>query len=256
MATAGRTVLFSGVIVAAALGVAADLPAELPALDGVRAAWRRCWSPWWPRLTVLPAVLALLGRRLEWGAMPWRAPRGAHRRRRCLGPDRPQRDASPGPLPDHQRVGAAAARLPRPRCRLGQRSTSGCCPPTHRAGWPRRRWPRRSAARRRSADVVLTGAGPAATEAYAATLRQVGGVVDVRIVDDHGRGGSAVLPGAGDLARQRPDRRQPGPGRGPARGAGSRRRHRPRRRGLGADRRPDRLRLRPAAVDGRLSWPW
>ena len=49
MATAGRTVAVSGVTVAVSPGRAADLPAGLPALDGLRRRSPRCWSRCWRR---------------------------------------------------------------------------------------------------------------------------------------------------------------------------------------------------------------
>ncbi|GAA2120884.1 MMPL family transporter [Nocardioides bigeumensis] len=71
MASAGRTVLFSGVIVAAALS--SLLVFKQPFLRsmgyGGMAAVLVAMAA---SLTILPAVLTLLGRRLEWGTMPWR----------------------------------------------------------------------------------------------------------------------------------------------------------------------------------------
>ena len=46
MATAGRTVLFSGSDRGSLAGVPADLPAELPALDGLWVESPPCWSRW------------------------------------------------------------------------------------------------------------------------------------------------------------------------------------------------------------------
>jgi uncharacterized membrane protein YdfJ with MMPL/SSD domain len=71
MASAGRTVLFSGVIVAASLS--SLLVFQQPFLrsmgyGGMAAVLVAMVAS----LTVLPAVLTLLGRRLEWGTMPWR----------------------------------------------------------------------------------------------------------------------------------------------------------------------------------------
>ncbi len=96
MATAGRTVLFSGLTVAAAMssllifpqaflrsmgygGMAAVLVAMLAAL------------------TVLPATLRLLGRRVDAGRLPWRRHRPVvgRRRARPLGRPGPRRDAPP-----------------------------------------------------------------------------------------------------------------------------------------------------------------
>ena len=52
--------------------LAADLPAELPALPRVRRHRGRPRRAWSPRLTVLPAILLLLGRRIDAGRLPWR----------------------------------------------------------------------------------------------------------------------------------------------------------------------------------------
>ena len=140
MSTAGRTVMFSGLTVAAAIssllifpqgflrsmgygGIAAVLVAMLAAL------------------TVLPAVLRLLGRRIDAGRMPWRrraAAAGAPRPR-CgpLGPPGPRRDASSGR--GHRGHGGRAARdrLAVPRREVGQRRLPGAprrcrCPCRHR----------------------------------------------------------------------------------------------------------------------------
>ena len=116
MQTAGRTVLFSGLTVAAAMssllvfpqaflrsmgygGIAAVLVAMLAAL------------------TVLPATLRLLGRRIDKGRVL--------RRRRTeddhgvLGPDRRRRDAPAGARPGRGDRRAAGARLAVPRRQVG-----------------------------------------------------------------------------------------------------------------------------------------
>ena len=67
MATAGRTVFFSGIIVAAVAVVAAALPADVPASRWATAGWPPCSWRWSPSLTVLPAALSALGRRVDWG---------------------------------------------------------------------------------------------------------------------------------------------------------------------------------------------
>lgn len=71
MATAGRTVLFSGVIVAASLSSLLLFPQVFlrsMGFGGMAAVLVAMVAA----LTVLPAVLVLLGHRLEWGTMPWR----------------------------------------------------------------------------------------------------------------------------------------------------------------------------------------
>jgi trehalose monomycolate/heme transporter len=71
MATAGRTVLFSGLTVAASLASLLLFPQNFlrsMGLGGMAAVIVAMLAA----LTVLPAVLALLGRRIEVGRMPWR----------------------------------------------------------------------------------------------------------------------------------------------------------------------------------------
>jgi RND superfamily putative drug exporter len=74
LATAGRTVLFSGLIVAASLASLLIFPQDFlrsMGYGGVAAVLVAMAAA----LTVLPALLAILGRRIEFGRMPWR--RGA-----------------------------------------------------------------------------------------------------------------------------------------------------------------------------------
>ena len=71
MATAGRTVLFSGLTVAASLASLLLFPQNFlrsMGLGGMAAVLVAMTAA----LTVLPAVLALLGRRIDAGRMPWR----------------------------------------------------------------------------------------------------------------------------------------------------------------------------------------
>ncbi|KAA1420632.1 MMPL family transporter [Mumia zhuanghuii] len=71
MRTAGRTVLFSGITVAVALSAMLVFPQSFlrsMAYGGVAAVLVAMVAA----LTVLPATLAVLGRRIEAGAMPWR----------------------------------------------------------------------------------------------------------------------------------------------------------------------------------------
>jgi uncharacterized membrane protein YdfJ with MMPL/SSD domain len=76
MATAGRTVLFSGLIVAASMASLTLFPQNFlksMGYGGVAAVAVAMLAA----LTVLPAVLVLLGRRIEFGRMPWRRRAGA-----------------------------------------------------------------------------------------------------------------------------------------------------------------------------------
>ena len=89
MATAGRTVLFSGLTVAAAMSSLLVFPqAFLKSIGygGIAAVVIAMLAA----LTVLPAMLRLLGRRIDAGRVPWRRHRPVTRRRRarCLGPAR------------------------------------------------------------------------------------------------------------------------------------------------------------------------
>jgi uncharacterized membrane protein YdfJ with MMPL/SSD domain len=77
MATAGRTVLFSGLIVAASLSSLLIFPQNFlrsMGFGGVAAVLVAMTAA----LTVLPALLTVLGPRIEAGRMPWR--RGSHAR--------------------------------------------------------------------------------------------------------------------------------------------------------------------------------
>jgi len=76
VATAGRTVLFSGLTVAAALSTLLVFPQGFlrsMAFGGIAAVLVAMTAS----LTMLPAVLAVLGRRVEVGAMPWRRKRAS-----------------------------------------------------------------------------------------------------------------------------------------------------------------------------------
>ena len=87
MPTAGRTVLFSGLTVAAAMSSLLVFPQNFlrsMGYGGIAAVLVAMVAA----LTVLPAILLLLGRRIDAGRMPWRrapARLGRHRARR-LGP--------------------------------------------------------------------------------------------------------------------------------------------------------------------------
>ena len=96
MTTAGRTVLFSGLTVAAAMSSLLIFPqAFLKSMGygGMAAVLVAMLAA----LTVLPATLRLLGRRVDGGRLPWRRHRAGRRRRRArpLGRPGPRRDAPP-----------------------------------------------------------------------------------------------------------------------------------------------------------------
>ncbi len=124
MGTAGRTVLFSGAIVAAALSSLLVFPQNFlrsMGFGGVAAVLVAMAAS----LTVLPAVLTLLGppHRVGHDAVaPSPARTGRRRlggRARRLGADRAQRHAAPGRLPRHHHRRAAADRLADPRRPVG-----------------------------------------------------------------------------------------------------------------------------------------
>ena len=193
MATAGRTVLFSGLIVAASLaslllfpqtflrsmgygGMAAVLVAMLAAL------------------TVLPALLGVLGSRIEFGRMPWR--RGA----RARAADARTPDELHGT--DHEVVHGAWARLAHSVMRRPVTYLVAIVVVLLALGSPflGARWgsvdervlptsaPSRQAAELQaryfggetsSASIMLRGADEAATAAYVADLEAVDGVREV-----------------------------------------------------------------------------
>jgi RND superfamily putative drug exporter len=79
MATAGRTVLFSGLIVAASLAALLLFPQNFlrsMGFGGMAAVLVAMTAA----LTMLPALLAILGGRIEFGRMPWRRGQRAHDR--------------------------------------------------------------------------------------------------------------------------------------------------------------------------------
>ncbi len=127
MASAGRTVLFSGLTVAASLAALLIFPQNFlrsMGYGGVAAVLVAMLAA----LTLLPALLAVLGPRIEFGSMPWRKRRLADRRSgslRWLGEDRAQRDASAGCLPRRHRGRPAGARHTVPQRHLGQRRPPG-----------------------------------------------------------------------------------------------------------------------------------
>ena len=97
MATAGRTVLFSGLTVAAAMSSLLIFPQNfLRSLGygGMAAVLVAVVAA----TTVLPAILLLLGRRIDAGRLPWRRHRPVvgRQRPRCLGAPGPRGDAPPG----------------------------------------------------------------------------------------------------------------------------------------------------------------
>ncbi len=120
MATAGRTVLFSGLTVAAAMSSLLIFPQNfLRSLGygGVAAVLVAVVAA----LTVLPAILLLLGRRIDGGRLPWRRhrPVAVINDHGVLGADRQGRDAPPRPGDGRGRDRAAGGGLTVPEREVG-----------------------------------------------------------------------------------------------------------------------------------------
>ena len=170
MTTAGRTVLFSGLTVAAALSSLLIFPqAFLKSMGygGVAAVLVAMLAA----LTVLPATLQLLGRRVDAGRLPWRRKRpvvvdDAHGRWAALARGVMRR---PWLVIVGTVAGAAADRLALPRCEVGQRRLPGAALRRARA---RRR---REALRLRSRDLDRPAAGPRCLRGRGGGVRRAGG---------------------------------------------------------------------------------
>lgn len=182
LATAGRTVLFSGLTVAAALSSLLVFPQGFlrsMAYGGIAAVLVAMVAS----LTMLPAVLALLGKRVEVGAMPWR-------RRR-----------TPSLTGSHAWARFAHAVMRRPWVSIAAVTAVlvGLALPFLRADFgsvDERVLPDDSPARTATeqmestfdvpaatASIVLEGATEGQARAYAADVAEVDGVADVRPVE-------------------------------------------------------------------------
>ncbi len=113
MRTAGRTVLFSGLTVAAAMSSLLVFPQNfLRSLGygGIAAVLVGVVTA----LTVLPAVLLLLGRRIDAGRLPWRRGRPVSvDTDHGPGPAGPRRDAAPGASSGRRDLGRSCSSSPR-----------------------------------------------------------------------------------------------------------------------------------------------
>jgi len=183
MATAGRTVLFSGVIVAASLGSLLLFPQNFlrsMGYGGMAAVLVAMLAS----LTLLPAVLTLLGRRLEWGTMPWR------RRTRGLTAAvaesgvwaRVAHSVMRRPVVYLVTIVAALLLLASPILGASWGSVDESVLPE---GSPSRVAAEvvsdRFGGESSTAEVVLSDVSPAAAEEYAAELRGVEGVTEARV---------------------------------------------------------------------------
>ena len=209
MTTAGRTVLFSGLTVAAAMASLLIFPqAFLKSMGygGMAAVLVAMLAA----LTILPATLRLLGRRIDAGRLPWRRHQPV-----AVGDDHGRwaalahaRDAPPGGRGrgDHRRLlllvaspflgakwGSVDYRvLPPGRRRRTSRPTSST---------------RTSAPSVRAPACSSTGADEQAVSAYTRDVEAVDGVLGRAAGRDRGRRHAA----AGHLGRQQPDRGVAGP---------------------------------------------
>ncbi len=142
LATAGRTVFFSSLTVAAALASLLVFPQRFlysMGLGGTLVALIAAAVA----LVVLPAVLALLGHRVNSLAPRWlqrrRENEDARRERGRLVPAVALRDAPPGPRRGRERDGARAGGLPVPGDQVHDRGRDGAARGRESAG----RWTRR-----------------------------------------------------------------------------------------------------------------
>ena len=192
VATAGRTVLFSGLTVAAALASLLIFPQGFlrsMSLGGIAAVLVAMTAA----LTMLPATLAILGRRIEVGRMPWR------RRRSARGPGehgawaRLARSVMRRPVAYAVTVVVVLLALGIPFLGAKWGSVDERVLPSDA--------PSRIASEVQAADfggdkstasVVVTGQTPAETNAYVGELSQVEGVDGVRVMDQGTRDGQPV----------------------------------------------------------------
>jgi trehalose monomycolate/heme transporter len=192
VATAGRTILFSGLTVAAALASLLIFPQGFlrsMSLGGIAAVIVAMTAA----LTILPATLALLGRRIEAGRMPWR-------RRR-----------SPRALVEHgawARVARSVMRRPIAYVVSITVVLLALGAPFLGASWgsvdervlpedaPSRIASEKLAAEfggeQSTANAVVTGASGSDVQAYVGQLRQVDGVDGVRVIGQATEDGSPV----------------------------------------------------------------
>jgi RND superfamily putative drug exporter len=157
VATAGRTVLVSGVTVAIVLASLMLFPETILRSIGYGGV-ATVLLDMLAALTVLPALLAVLGpkvnsllagregrpagpRERQRGGLRGVVPPGRHRQRRLV-PARAQRDAPPRPVRNPDRGTAARPRIPVPEGRLGRRrchraAVRRCAADRHRGAEPR-----------------------------------------------------------------------------------------------------------------------
>ncbi|MBA2774263.1 MAG: MMPL family transporter, partial [Nocardioidaceae bacterium] len=184
MMTAGRTVLFSGLTVAASLASLLIFPQNFlrsMAYGGVAAVLVAMITA----LTLLPALLVVLGSRIEYGAMPWR------KRRRA---------GAPAMAGAWARIGHSVMRRPVAYLVVIVAALLALGSPFLSATWGSVDYrvlpadsPSHVAAElqidafggeRSTANVVVTGADRATVSAYADRLRAVDDVTSVQVLDE------------------------------------------------------------------------
>ena len=200
MATAGRTVLFSGLIVAASLTSLLIFPQSFlrsMGFGGVAAVLVAMTAA----LTVLPALLAVLGPRIEAGRMPWR--RSPARTARQTG-DRSQVQGA------WARLAHSVMRRPVAYLVVITLALMALGAPFLTARWgsvDERVLPATSASRMAAdlsarefggaastANIVVDGASPARLGDYVSRLARVSGVQSARVIDQRARVGEGAGP--------------------------------------------------------------
>ena len=192
VATAGRTVLFSGLTVAAALASLLIFPQGFlrsMSLGGIAAVLVAMTAA----LTMLPATLAVLGRRIEGGRMPWRRRRSASAAGEHGAWARLARSVMRRPVAYAVTVVVVLLALGIPFLGAKWGSVDERVLPSDA---PSRVASDVQAAEfggvQSTASIVTTGQTPAETQAYVGELGQVGGVDNVRVMDQGTHDGEPV----------------------------------------------------------------
>jgi trehalose monomycolate/heme transporter len=192
VATAGRTVLFSGLTVAAALASLLIFPQGFlrsMSLGGIAAVLVAMTAA----LTMLPATLAILGRRIEVGRMPWRRRRSARAPGEHGAWARLARSVMRRPVAYAVTVVVVLLALGIPFLGAKWGSVDERVLPSDA--------PSRIASEVQAADfggdkstasIVVTGQTPVETKAYVGELSQVEGVDGVRVMDQGTHDGRPV----------------------------------------------------------------
>ncbi|HYO18479.1 MAG TPA: MMPL family transporter, partial [Dermatophilaceae bacterium] len=208
MATAGRTVLFSGLIVAASLSSLLIFPQNFlrsMGFGGVAAVLVAMTAA----LTVLPALLTVLGPRIEAGRMPWRRGSRARAATAGQGADGDPASRSPGAW---ARLAHSVMRRPVAYLVVIVMALTALGAPFLSARWgsvDERVLPATAASRvaadlgarefggvSSTANVVVQGATQSQLGAYVNKLGTVSGVASARVIDQAASPGSGAGPAA------------------------------------------------------------